>query len=170
MVIKFLIPEPSSLEHLTCRSWFRWQYFWQTNCQNETIWGSWRSQYWCSDIFFFPQIVILVINSDLKFLFNLNTDFFFHQFHSASNTTPILLHLLYEVGENEAAWSLWVQKGNRTYIQLNHVSSTSVVELQVWSFVCYYKVLVKSESVENILLKMCYIPPGGKWNPFKIRS
>lgn len=94
MVIKFLIPEPSSLEHLTCRNWFRWQYFWQTNCQNETIWGSWRSQYWCSDIFFFPQIVILGINSDLKFLFNLNRFFFPSisfclQHYSYSSASPL---------------------------------------------------------------------------------
>lgn len=34
--------------------------------------------------FFFPQIVILVIKGDLKFLFNLNTDLFFFFFPSIS--------------------------------------------------------------------------------------
>lgn len=50
-----------------------------------------------------------------------------------------------------------VKGTEHTFNKIN-ITSTNIVESQVWSFICYYNTLVESKSVENILFKQCYFP------------
>lgn len=101
---------------------------------------------------------MLTINGDLKFIFNLNKGIF------PTFSLPPILFLFYCISYDFLG-GMKLQdlceciKGTEHIFKKINITSTTIVESQVWPFICYYNTLLKSESVENILFKQFYFPP-----------